>query len=550
MPISMEDAPGTLPDGAKKIYVSAWNAAYDSTCKDRDDRDACASKIAWSAVKQKYTKSGDKWISKSVYHEFHMVVTKASYDKATQEMRWAAVASDTEEDLRGDNMTVDLFDDFVARIEKGELAPEIWRTDFWQGGMPYLSISHYSDLDGDGVPGTIEAVYRDGNRLKSKGTLDDTPLGRAVFKALCEDLYSEKADQEDHQPIRISIGFLDYEHRHKDNGTVFSRRSITDICDECDERRPPLEFLKGLLVHEATTRVPVNERTQMEVQRSMTTRKEDAASIVGEELAEELEKKSSRMVSRSDADQDKPGMVVKSEEDEDDTAPVEEEEVTETVDKSEVEKMASVEKAGPTNLGDYVAAQEAQEELYRIGDLFYALSDVVYSIFRSNEIPDDEKKGAIEKAIDEFKSMLATRAMLTFSEAEPQSEPADESPDVPFGAAYKSLTERYEQIMADEGLSTPAARLAAIQNEATEFANSFQASFQRAETVTSDDVNLKILETLEALNARVAAVESKSSAGDDVIQRKSIATPHGVMPAPDQPKSQFEAWGRKASGLS
>jgi len=64
MPITAADAPKNLPKHAKEIYVSAWNNAYGTTCKTRSDRDECASKIAWSAVKKKYKKEGDTWVAK------------------------------------------------------------------------------------------------------------------------------------------------------------------------------------------------------------------------------------------------------------------------------------------------------------------------------------------------------------------------------------------------------------------------------------------------------------------------------------------------------
>jgi cation transport regulator len=64
MPITAADAPKNLPKHAKEIYVSAWNNAYGTTCKTRSDRDECASKIAWSAVKKGYKKEGDTWVAK------------------------------------------------------------------------------------------------------------------------------------------------------------------------------------------------------------------------------------------------------------------------------------------------------------------------------------------------------------------------------------------------------------------------------------------------------------------------------------------------------
>lgn len=72
MPITVSEAPGTLPAAAKKIYVSAFNGAYEGTCKDPKKRrgggtrDECAAKIAWSAVKRKYKQVGDKWVAKSI----------------------------------------------------------------------------------------------------------------------------------------------------------------------------------------------------------------------------------------------------------------------------------------------------------------------------------------------------------------------------------------------------------------------------------------------------------------------------------------------------
>lgn len=61
-------APSTLTGHAAVIWRSAFESAYAATCKSRSDRDACAAKIAWSAVKNQYKKSsGDSgdWVEKS-----------------------------------------------------------------------------------------------------------------------------------------------------------------------------------------------------------------------------------------------------------------------------------------------------------------------------------------------------------------------------------------------------------------------------------------------------------------------------------------------------
>jgi len=320
MPISISDAPSTLPEAGKNLYVSAWNGAYKGTCKDRSDRDECASKIAWSAVKRKYKKGADdKWTPKANVQEFSMAITKTSYDKVSNERHWRAVASDTEDDLYKDNMTLELFSDFIARIESEESPPEEFRSDFWSGGRPYLSISHYPDLSGIGVPGPVDAVYIDGrieaNRgmLKSRGRFEDTPIGKACFQAISKDIADNVPEDE---RIRISIAFLDYKHRHKSTGYEFERSEEDSLCPECLKELitgeyEGKEFLKGHLIHLALTRVPVNERTSMEVERSMTTRKEDAASIIGDELADDLEAQlEGKAVIKSDA------LVIKAEEDE------------------------------------------------------------------------------------------------------------------------------------------------------------------------------------------------------------------------------------------
>ncbi len=52
-----------LPENAQKIYKEAFNNAWHEYAS-RDDREATAHKVAWSAVKQDYEKSGDRWVKK------------------------------------------------------------------------------------------------------------------------------------------------------------------------------------------------------------------------------------------------------------------------------------------------------------------------------------------------------------------------------------------------------------------------------------------------------------------------------------------------------
>lgn len=292
---------GNLPAEARKIFSAAEAAAKKSTCKDREDKDACVAKIAWSAVKKKFKKVGDKWVRKEALTQFSMAIVKAPFDNETGEMKWRAVASDTNEDTYKDEMSLELYSDFMQRIESEERPPEPFCSDFWAGGVPYLSVSHYPDLNGNGVPGDVGKVFMDGDKLKGLGTFSDTPLGRACWKSVRKDLLSEeRAEASD--KVRISIAFLDWEHEHKKTGFVFERSEEGSMCPECfeelinsivsDEEPEGKKFLKGHLVHLAMTRVPVNRRTLMEVDKSMAeeikTQVEDAASIVGEDEAEKL----------------------------------------------------------------------------------------------------------------------------------------------------------------------------------------------------------------------------------------------------------------------
>ena len=230
-------------------------------------------------------------------------ITKASYNKSEDNpRRWTAIDSDVDADLYQEKMSLELYQDFARRIKNNEPVPEAFKSviceDSWCGGMPYLSIAHYkAGSGGNNVPGAVEEVFIDGNRLKSKGTLSDTPLGRAVFDSLVEDLYKKKSGDANHLPVRISIGFLDLEHKHQAGAGnpefTFERKNPGEICPLCAQGVGGKIYTKGQLVHLAMTRVPVNPRTEMNVERSMEieTKKQDAESIVGS-LANDLEEKS------------------------------------------------------------------------------------------------------------------------------------------------------------------------------------------------------------------------------------------------------------------
>ena len=299
---------GNLPAEGKKLWEEVYQKAKKGSCKDAEDVEQCAAGSAWKAVKNAgWHKVGDQWKKSADTTEFSLTIRKATYDEKTNEMRWTADTSDTGEDSYGDNMTLELFSDFLSRIAVLEQPPEQFCSDFWKGGTPYLSISHYHDQNGQGVPGVVDAVYIDGNVLKAKGRFSDSDLGRACFRSVCESLHSSS----DKPKVRISIAFLDYKHVHKSTGVVFERKTGDEHCKDClreaiaqlMEGTAPegKTYLKGHLIHFALTRVPVNKRTIMEVDKSMTTQIEDAESIVGEELAKKLAEQEKEIVGKSEA---------------------------------------------------------------------------------------------------------------------------------------------------------------------------------------------------------------------------------------------------------
>lgn len=409
-----------LPEDQQSKWRKVFNAAYEGSCKDRGDkRDECASKIAWSQI-------GDKY-KKDALTEFSMALRSVTHDKKAGTLRWKAVASDTDEDYYHDNMSLELFDDFTKRIAINELAPEDFRSTFWQGGMPYISVSHYPDLEGKAVPGSVERVFVDGNQLKADGQFLKTSLGFACYYAICKDLYEEEKPE---NPVRVSIAFLDFGHTHKSDNYRFVRDGILDFCPKCIEERIKGEtsgkiFEKGQLVHLALTRVPANERTSMEVDKSMTTRKEDAASIVGEELAEEFEQEAA-LIGKSQA------LVIKSEEEEiteeqeisDDEVELIEESTTEPEVKKYYDEdpvpvvVVSEPKeykpfGGATSMKMAKDFVEAQKEQWRISDLWWAFQGIMENIQNDENLED--KASAIAKAASELKEMIGDKSMQMYA---------------------------------------------------------------------------------------------------------------------------------------
>src|SRR4030042_5113558 len=121
----------------KKQWVAVANDAL-KRCEEKGGKDCDA-----SAIRQ-----ANAAVAKSDTVEFSLTIRKAYFDEAPQEMRWKADTSDTGEDSYKDEMTLELFSDFLSRIETNEKPPEHFCSDYWSGGTPYLSVSHYHDQNG------------------------------------------------------------------------------------------------------------------------------------------------------------------------------------------------------------------------------------------------------------------------------------------------------------------------------------------------------------------------------------------------------------------
>lgn len=70
---SNEDLPervkNVLPEHAQDIYRAAFNHAWDEYSRPEkrrgnESQEEVSHKVAWSAVENKYTKEGDKWVEK------------------------------------------------------------------------------------------------------------------------------------------------------------------------------------------------------------------------------------------------------------------------------------------------------------------------------------------------------------------------------------------------------------------------------------------------------------------------------------------------------
>jgi hypothetical protein len=236
-----------------------------------------------------------------------LFINRVAQDPQTGVRRWYATSSGTKKDAYGEYMTVGLFKDFILRAERREQPPEMFASRAWRGGLPYMGVAHYLDLEGVGIVGDCEQIYIDGEVLKAKGIWRDTPIALRAFDSIQKDI-ADNIPQE--RRVRISIAFVDWGHEHKGFGT-FARKALTDACELCSKGVGEKFYRKGHLVHLALTRRPAYAETEIALEeRSMTDKRADAASIVGDEMADELEKRAKASLTARSAEGIDPGAVV------------------------------------------------------------------------------------------------------------------------------------------------------------------------------------------------------------------------------------------------
>lgn len=538
MPITKDKAPKTLPDKAKSIWVNVFNLALEE-----GDSEETAARKAWGAVKKKFVKKGDKWVPKSAVHEYSMVITKA--EVVNDVMEWEAVGSDTQPDNYEDQATLTLFNNFVKRIDDG--AP-----------YPYLSVAHYFDKDvpnevlksqlGEkAVPGWATVVYVENNQLKARGYFENTPLGRAVYKAILDDIANNVPMEE---RIRISIGFYDLKHAH--GNFVFTRRSASDICPKCAVGVGKRKFLDGELIHLAVTRVPVNPRTPIGVEmksKKIKTRKDDAESIVGEELAEALEQ-----LSAADGEETKSLVFRSDAEESEESQPTEEAHEV----KSEADN-PPVQKSGPTTLAEAMETREQTDRFYRIGDLWYTVQDVIYNILDSSDIID--KSGAIKQVLEDYQSTVVTLSLAnSIGEDEMVGDAknevgAEKETENQVDAAQDALEEALNQFSELVRGAKSAEDLAKVDQALVNLGNVAKSMIQQTNPASLEEtIRAVIRSELEPYKNELAALKAIQARSNTQVPGIPLRTPMiaDVINAAtqQQPVSQIKAIARRSVGFN
>lgn len=473
--------------------------------------------------------------------ERHLFINRVSKDPQTGVRRWYSTSSGIKRDLYNERMSTGLFKDFIKRIENREVPPAPFISKAWNGGLPYVGIAHYLDLDGDGIAGKAEKTWVDGTHLKMKGTFENNELGNAAYDSVQRDIENKVPPEE---RVRVSIAFIDWGHEHERIGQ-FVRKSLMDRCSFCEQGLSEKIYRKGHLVHLALTRQPAYPEADIQLEvKSMSRRKQDAASIVGDELAEDLEKKSETLTERT-ADIDPNAVVIRQDGEDGDGK---EEDVEKKKKDEEEDGMVYESLSGAKSLDEADAFLTSRSKDVPLLDSWAIFASVLANI------AGDEQRKAVFRTVSEFQERLdimALRALMKVSDmiekaeaevAEEDTADAPESDDGgtdtveekstvskpdehPLDEAFAVLKDSFDTVMAEP--LPEAERLTALQEPVTNLAAAIKRSVSNEEAVEPSDIlNSEVVKTamqevVAPLQAEIAALTAKFG-GSEVKPTKPV----------------------------
>ncbi|MCK4788396.1 MAG: hypothetical protein KAV87_31945, partial [Desulfobacteraceae bacterium] len=453
-----------------------------------------------------------------------------------------STSSGIKRDLYDERMSTGLFKDFIKRIESREIPPEPFISKAWNGGLPYVGIAHYLDLDGDGIAGKAEKTWVDGTHLKMRGTFEDNELGNAAYESVQRDIENKVPPEE---RVRVSMTFIDWGHEHERIGQ-FVRKSLMDRCSFCEQGLGEKIYRKGHLVHLALTRQPAYPEADIQLEvKSMSQRKADAASIVGDELAEDLEKKSDTLTARS-ADIDPNAVVIRQDGEDGDGK---EEDVEKKEKDKEKDEMVYESLSGAKSLDEADSFLTSRSKDVPLLDSWAIFASVLANI------AGDEQREVVFQTVSEFQERLdimALRALMKVSDmiekaeaevAEEETADAPESTDGgtetveekstisktdehPLDEALTGLKDSFDAVMAET--LPEAERLAALQEPVNKLADVIKRSVsgdppvEQSDILNSEVVKAAFVEAVAPLQAEIAALRAENASASDVKPAKPV----------------------------
>jgi hypothetical protein len=344
-----------------------------------------------------------------------------------------------------------------------------------------------------------------------------------------------------------------------------------------------------------------------EMSKKIPTRKEDAASIVGEDLANQIDAVSKSTVTASDAlvemseeptEEETKELVAEAEKAEEPTVlasttdprgytetkskakdkPKDEEEMDDEEGEEKVEKKSEVpaveEKTdnsylpygGATSMKEAAMMKEAMEESQQVMGIFSMFQNVAWNIIDRSDVVN--KKEAMKKCVDEFKSMLAAKAMVEYSRAAPVVEKSENVH--PLKPALDAVLASVDNSLSMEGDANT--KLQFVQPAINELGQAIMDYVQTKSVVSEEpaapgenkDSLLKDIKELiqpaidgiSTLSERVGVLEAKSRVDDVQMKPNRIPQPRTQRIAPnlntkseEKPKSSIRAVVNKSVGL-